>query len=80
MGTIQLRLDDRTLEQVREIAARCRATVEALTEDLIQRKITVETDADSLLGLFAQEPELMDAVVVSAMQARESDPLRVPTG
>lgn len=34
---------------------------------------------DPLLGLFADEPELMDEVVESAMRDREVRPLRLPT-
>ena len=33
----------------------------------------------SLLGLFADEPDLMDEVVEAAMKARETRPLRLPT-
>ena len=35
---------------------------------------------DTMLGMFADEPELLDEVVESAMQARERDPLRQPVG
>ncbi len=34
---------------------------------------------DPLLGLFADEPELMDEVVEAAMRDRETRPLRAPT-
>ena len=80
MITIELHLDDQTLEQVRDIAARRRATVEALIESLVQRLVGAEAGADPLLGMFGQEPDLMDAVVASAMKARQTDPLRLPTG
>jgi len=33
---------------------------------------------DPLLGLMADEPELVDQVVVTAYAARESHPLRLP--
>ncbi len=44
--------------------------------------ITVENNkntakSDQLLGLFADEIELIDQITESAMQARERDPLRV---
>ena len=79
LTTIELQLDDKTLERVKHIADRRSATVETLIEDLIQRLVTIETE-DPLLGMFAQEPHLMDAVVASAIQARETDPLRLPVG
>jgi len=34
---------------------------------------------DPLLGLFADEPELMDEIVESAMKDRETRPLRLTT-
>ena len=34
---------------------------------------------DPLLGLFSDEPELMDEIVESAMRDRETRPLRLPT-
>jgi hypothetical protein len=73
-------LDDKTLEQVKHIADRRRATVEAFIQDLIQRLVDIETADDPVLGMFAQEPDLMDAVIISTLQARETDPLRRPTG
>ncbi|WP_165226503.1 ribbon-helix-helix domain-containing protein [Aquisphaera insulae] len=33
----------------------------------------------TLMGLFSDEPDLMDDVIESAMKDRESRPLRVPT-
>lgn len=80
MTTIKLQLDDKTLEQVKLIAERRRATVETFIQDLIQRLVDIEAEDDPLLGMFAQEPDLMDAVITSALQARETDPLRLPVG
>lgn len=34
-------------------------------------------EKDSLLGLFADQPDLLDQVTEAAMQSRETDPLRV---
>jgi hypothetical protein len=34
--------------------------------------------ADCLLGLFRDEPELLDQIVEEALSARETQPLRVP--
>ena len=80
MIVIKLHLDNQTFERVKRIAASRRATVETLIQDLIRCLVTIETTADPLLGMFAQEPDLMDVVTVSAMQARETDPLRLPLG
>jgi hypothetical protein len=34
--------------------------------------------ADELLGLFRDEPELLDEIVEDAMRVREKQPLRLP--
>ena len=36
------------------------------------------TAAERMLGLFADEPDLVDAICEGAMQAREAHPLRLP--
>jgi hypothetical protein len=52
-----------------------RVRVGDLTVEL--RNVTEPSaDAPSLLGMFADEPELMDEVCNHAMRARERDPLR----
>jgi hypothetical protein len=37
-----------------------------------------EKPTDELLGLFRDEPELLDQIVQDAMSAREKQPLRLP--
>ena len=65
MTIIELHLDDQTFERVKRIAAGRRASVEALIQDLVQRMVAIETTDDPILGMFAEEPELMDAVIRS---------------
>jgi hypothetical protein len=77
---VKLDLDRQTFESIQRIAARRRATVETLIQDLVQRLVAIETTDDPLLGMFAQEPDLMDAVTAAAMSARETDPLRHSVG
>jgi hypothetical protein len=53
-----------------------------LTEDIIEKlkeiKLEPSTTApDRLLGLFAEEAELLDQITESAMQGRENNSLRV---
>jgi hypothetical protein len=51
---------------------------ESLLEKLNEIKMKSESvKLDKLLGLFANEVELIDNVIESAMKARENDPLRV---
>ena len=80
MTIVRLHLDSRTFEQVKHIAARRRATVETLIQGLVQRLVAIETTDDPILGMFAQEPDLMDTITAAAMSARETDPLRLPVG
>lgn len=80
MTIVELYLDDQTFERIKHIAARRHGTVETLIQDLVQRLVAIETTADPLLGMFAQEPDLVDAVIAAAMSACETDPLRPPVG
>ena len=65
MTTVELHLNEQTYERVKHIAAGRRVTVEALIQDLVQRLVAIETADDPILGMFAEEPELMDAVIRS---------------
>ena len=80
MTIVELYLDDQTFERIKHLAARHHGTVETLIQDLVQRLVAIETTADPLLGMFAQEPDLMDAVSAAAMSARETDPLSLTGG
>ncbi|RZB36605.1 MAG: hypothetical protein SRB2_01907 [Desulfobacteraceae bacterium Eth-SRB2] len=52
--------------------------LENILEKLNEMKVKPEPDEpDKLLGLFADESELVDHVTESVMQARENDSLRV---
>jgi hypothetical protein len=51
---------------------------ENLLEKLNEMKMKSESvELDKLLGLFADEAELLDHVTESSMEARENNPLRV---
>ena len=80
METIELELDEQTLERARHIAALCHSTVEALIKDIIDLLVVGDGSPDPLLGMFAQEAALIDQVVDQAMTARETDPLRARSG
>jgi hypothetical protein len=80
MERIELELDEQTLERARRLAeARC-CTVEQLLKELIEQLEVAPPTVDVFLGLFAQEPELIDQVVESVMQAREQHSLRQSGG
>jgi uncharacterized protein (DUF433 family) len=52
--------------------------LKALSPPLLAQKIEELRAKDPLLGLFADEPDLVDEVVESAMRDRETRPLRLP--
>ncbi len=80
MTVLELHLDERTIERARDLAARQHLTVESLIGEIVKRLTTKIVVEDSILGMFSQEPELMDAVLENAMTARETDSLRVVHG
>lgn len=77
MDTIVVELDPQTSERARRLAQARGTTVKALVQSLITQFDSGETMRDALLGLFADEPALLDQVVEQAMQTRETQPLRV---
>ena len=80
MERIELELDEKTLTQARELAAARHCSLSELVKDFIEQGTKPATVVDTVLGMFADEAELLDAVVDSAMRARERDPLRQRRG
>lgn len=80
MTIVELQLDEQTLERAQKVAALRRSTLEALIAEIIGLLAGDQESDDPLMGMFSQEPDLMDQVINSAMSARETDPLRVPNG
>ncbi len=80
MERIELELDEQTLERARRLAEARRCTVGQLLKELIEQLEVAPPAVDVFLGLFAQEPELVNQVVESVMQAREQHPLRQSGG
>lgn len=76
MKKIELELDEQTLEQAQRLAAAHHSSLETWLKQIIAQSVVVETVEDSLLGMFADEPELIDQIVEMAMKAREEAPLR----
>jgi hypothetical protein len=77
--TIELQLDEQTLEQARKLAAARRVSVEELLKEALGR-LGVPPADDPITGMFADEPELLDQIVEEAMQARERVPFRLSDG
>ena len=76
LKTIQLQLDEQTLERARRIAKIRHRTLEELIEEIISQLGEAEAANDPFLGMLAHEPELVDQVIESVMKAREEHPLR----
>ena len=60
MERIELELDEQTLERARRLAEARRCTVEQLLKELIEQLEVALPTVDVFLGLFAQEPKLID--------------------
>ncbi len=78
--TVELQLDEQTFESARRLAKARHYTLEALIAEIIGQLADIETEADPLLGMFAHEPELIDGVVESIMESRETYSLRIVDG
>ncbi|HZO90796.1 MAG TPA: hypothetical protein VFB38_20885 [Chthonomonadaceae bacterium] len=79
MAKIELEINDAVLERARRLAQGRHSPLDKLINDLLEQT-TAQADADPLLGLFADEPELVDQLIASAMEARENHPLRLHRG
>ena len=80
METIELQLDEQTLERARHLAESLHCTLEELIKKIIEQQGVIVAGKDPFLGMFSNEPELVDQVIESAMKAREEHPLRQNSG
>ncbi len=53
------------------------SVVSLLRGQPVDKRAAAEKSTDELLGLFRDEPELLDQIVQEAMSARETQPLRL---
>jgi hypothetical protein len=72
-------LDDKTLEIIQQLAKEHGCSVPELMGAVLERMTAPTASGDRLLGLMADEPELMDQVIQTAHDAREAHSLREPT-
>ena len=80
MGKIELQLDEHTLARALKLAASRHCTLEELIKGIIEQMEMSRTADDPFLGMFSDEPELVDQVMVSTMMARKTHPLRQSNG
>ncbi|MFO7917335.1 MAG: hypothetical protein R6V13_04595 [Anaerolineae bacterium] len=78
--TIEIELNERALARLRQMAENRNTTIERVLQDMVECVLESQASDDVVLGMFAQEPELIDEVVAEAMEARKSDPLRQHSG
>lgn len=71
MVRIELQLDEQTAERAKSLAEASNCTIEELVRRWLERIQEGDGTADPLLGMLADEPELMDRALESAMQTRE---------
>ncbi len=78
---IELHLREQIIARARRLAQERHCAIEDVFEEAIARMAAVEvpvpsTPEDPFLGMFKDEPDLVDQVTRSAMEARERHPLR----
>jgi len=74
METIQLQLDRPTLERAQRLSAFRHCSLDELIKAMIGQTRIAGPANNNLVGLFADEPALMDQIIESAMSAREQRP------
>ncbi|MBA2592125.1 MAG: hypothetical protein M3495_14575 [Pseudomonadota bacterium] len=80
MERIEIDLDTQTIERARRLAEVRHCTVEQLLKEMIENLGSTAIEQDVFLGMFAEEPEVIDRMLEMAMQAREQHPLRQSGG
>lgn len=70
MAKVELELNDATLERALRLAEARHATLDTLVNEVLDQA-TALAASDPLLGLFSEEPDLIEQIVESAMEARE---------
>ncbi len=82
MDTPMIQLDEATLARARQLAAAGHCTVEELLRKLVTEKAVAECEsAADLVGLLADEPELVDRIMDDVYRTREIQRLRTkPNG
>lgn len=80
MKTLEVQVDEQSLERARRVVEGQQITLEALPRGVIERMGAPAGSDDPYLGMFADEPDLVDSMLESAMRASETHALRAPNG
>ncbi|MFP3896618.1 MAG: hypothetical protein ACLFV5_07275 [Anaerolineales bacterium] len=78
--TIEIELNERALARLKKMAEEKDVSIKKALQDIIEHVLEAQVPDDPILGMFAQEPELMDDAVADAMKARGRDPFRQCNG
>ncbi|MDM8527070.1 hypothetical protein QUF58_02555 [Anaerolineales bacterium HSG24] len=73
MQTLELPIDITLLQKARQAAIARQATLETLMVELIER---LAQQTDPIIGLFADEADLIDTILEDVMQTRQNAVLR----
>ena len=76
MATEPVPIDERLLERARQLAAARNCSVDEILEQALDRLESPQASGNSIIGLFADEPELADRIIEDVYQTRESSTLR----
>lgn len=71
----QIEIRDDIYEQALKLAAERNQSVQSVIEDLLRERV-VEKNPSAIIGLFADEPDMMDKVMEAVYELREK-PMRV---
>ncbi len=74
---IELVLPERTYIALKQAAEEKHKSEAEVAVEAIQAYLEPAPAKDGLLGLFSDEPELIDRITEEAMQNRENTPLRI---
>lgn len=81
MSRTPVELESDILARAEWLARQRGISVEQFLDGLIDQACPpVESNRDLVLGLFRDEPDLMDQVAEDAMRSREEQPLRLSNG
>lgn len=86
--TIHVEISEPLARQVEDAAKSCATSPEAFVIDAVSKMLaeraallpvgTNGSHGDSVLGLFADDAELIDSIVEDAMNRRQTAPMRSP--
>ncbi len=77
METIKLQLDKQTLDRARWLAELRHSTLSELIAEAINKLAEAEPSKDRVLGMFSDEPEVVDEILEEIMSDRAAHPLNL---